>query len=154
RSHLCNNPIPGMLPPRSQWNVSQRPLEQEAVCLLIPYLLVPPFFFAKIRGEPSGSSVSSRCLLFLRFSVSPLLRFFPYSLPGPHQYIAILINGQPLGLDDLGLHIFEKLVIEIEFALQRPIRYSPLALEPGKRLRYYFEKLHPPLSLPGMSEFQ
>src|SRR5215831_4583796 len=59
-SHLCNNPIPGMLPPRSQWNVSQRPLEQEAVCLLIPYLLVPPFFFAKIRGEPSAWAVTRR----------------------------------------------------------------------------------------------
>jgi hypothetical protein len=38
--------------------------------------------------------------------------------------------------------IFQQSVIQCKLPLQRPIRHSSLALEPGERLRRHFRKFH------------
>jgi hypothetical protein len=55
-------------------------------------------------------------------------------LPSPDEHLAILIGGQMLGIDELGLQILEVFVIQIEPAFERSIGHTLFALEQLARL--------------------
>ena len=47
----------------------------------------------------------------------------------PDQHLAVLVGGHALRVDELGLQVFQVVVVELEPALERPVGYAPLALQ-------------------------
>jgi hypothetical protein len=91
-----------------------------------------------LSSRPSGDT---RLLLAWRLT--------PLSSPSPDQHLAPFINGQPLGLDDLGLELLEIILVEVESSLERPIGCPPLPLEYIEHLRQDLVKCHPRSSVTG-----
>ena len=60
----------------------------------------------------------------------------------PDQHAPILINGEPLALNEFGLQVLKTIVIQVELALERSIRQTPSALQEGNRLIEEFLKGH------------
>src|SRR5215467_14230277 len=48
-------------------------------------------------------------------------------IPGPDQHSASLVHGELFGLDDFSFEVFEVVLVEVEAALERPIRHPPVA---------------------------
>ena len=65
----------------------------------------------------------------------------------PDQHAAVLIDREPLALDEFVLQVFQMLVIELELALEGAIGHAPPALEHGNRLVEDLLKGHRPPSL-------
>ena len=65
----------------------------------------------------------------------------------PDQDSTVLIDGEPLALDEFVLEILQIVVVEVELALERAIGHAPTALEHGDRLVEDLLKGHRPPSL-------
>src|SRR5262249_4082513 len=64
----------------------------------------------------------------------------------PDQHGALLIPGTLLDLNDFHLQVVEVRVIEIELALERPVRDTASLAEPGKNLIQHRAQVHDRLS--------
>src|SRR5262249_2042554 len=64
------------------------------------------------------------------------------SVPAPDQHGTVLIHSELLGLDDLSFKVFEIVLVEVEAALQRPIRHPPVAPQQVKHLGQELVKRH------------
>jgi hypothetical protein len=47
----------------------------------------------------------------------------------PYQHFTVFVDGQALGLDELGFQVLQVLVVKVEAAFERTIGSPPLALE-------------------------
>jgi hypothetical protein len=56
-------------------------------------------------------------------------RWTPSRAARPDQHVTVLVDGDALGLDELGFQVLQVLVVEIEAAFERTIGDPPLALE-------------------------
>jgi hypothetical protein len=53
---------------------------------------------------------------------------------GPYQHFPVLIHGEALRFDELGLQVLEGLIIELELPLQGAIGHAASTVEHGQRL--------------------
>jgi hypothetical protein len=60
----------------------------------------------------------------------------------PHQDAPLLVNGQPLSVDEFGFEVGEVGVIEAKLALQGPVGDAALVLEDCQHLREHLIKGH------------
>jgi hypothetical protein len=71
------------------------------------------------------------------------------SVPNPDQYGTVLIGGEPLALDQFHLHIVQRLVIELELALEQTVRHATALAQKDNDLIHDRDKVHPVSSLSG-----
>jgi hypothetical protein len=55
-------------------------------------------------------------------------------VPGPHEHFPVLVGRHALGIDELGLQVFEGIFIESELAFERAIGHAASTLKHGQRL--------------------
>ena len=67
----------------------------------------------------------------------------------PDQYLAILIDGQPVPLDELNPEVLQCLGIEVELPLEGAIGHAAPLAQQGDHLIHDRDKVHPVSSLPG-----
>ena len=63
-------------------------------------------------------------------------------LTRPHQHLAVLVDGHPARIHELGLEVGDVLVVEIEASLEGPIRYSLLLAQEVDHLDEEFVECH------------
>src|SRR5262249_15638289 len=74
------------------------------------------------------------------------LRTWNWRRADPHQHLPVLINGKSLRLNEFGLQIFERLIIQVELAFQGPIRDALSPLKKRNGLTDHLGELHPACS--------
>ena len=68
---------------------------------------------------------------------------------GPDEQLALLVDSQPLGVDDLVLERLEDVIVELEADFQRAIGHAPLAAEQIDDLHQEIVEIHRHRSSPA-----
>jgi hypothetical protein len=61
-----------------------------------------------------------------------------WRIADPHQHPAVFIDGETLSIDQLGLEIFYRFILQIELTLERPVGHLLVALQPSAYLADQF----------------